>query len=286
MRHFAMTVRHSKIPSPWVCSIGARRFSRIASCHPGGSSAAVRPEYISVLVSGATFPKEVHLSTSETTDLLEIGAHDVIQPLASIKAQADLLMRRLRQREVPKEEILEALAAISSRSSALADRLRIALEAHRTGRSAFFVHVKRCDIAAIIHTVLNQFGVGERARITVSGDERSLEGLWDEDRIAQVLRDLIQNAFKYTPPDSPVIIDLRAENEVEITIRDCGIGLTQSDLENLFKPSFRSPRVGQVAGSGLGLYASKVVIEAHGGRIWAESAGLDRGSTFHVVLPR
>jgi signal transduction histidine kinase len=226
------------------------------------------------------------LSASETTDLLEIGAHDVIQPLASIKAQADLLLRRLRQREVSKEEIVETLATISSRSSALADRLRIALEAHRTGRSAFVVHVQRCDIAAITHAVLNQFGPIERERITLAGPEGSLEGHWDAERIAQVLRDLIENAFKYSPAESPVRIELSANDEVEITVRDCGIGLTPSDLENLFTPSYRSPRVADVAGTGLGLYASKVVVEAHGGRIWAESGGEDRGSAFHIVLPR
>ena len=223
---------------------------------------------------------------SEATDLLEIGAHDVLQPLASIKAQADLLLRRMRQREVSKEEIVETLTAISSRSSVLADRLRIALEAHRTGRSAFVVHVVRSDIAAIIHGVLKQFGAAERERITVVGDEASLEGLWDADRIAQVLRDLIENAFKYSPPDTPVRIELKANDEVEITIRDAGIGLTSEELENVFKPSYRSPRVGDVAGTGLGLYASKVVVEAHGGRIWAESGGIDRGSAFHLVLPR
>lgn len=226
------------------------------------------------------------MSAAEPTDLLEIGAHDVIAPLASIKAQADLLSRRLRQRDIPREDILETLAGISSRSSALADRLRIALEAHRTGRSAFVVHVTRCDLAAIIHTLLSQFGSSERRRITLSGHEGALEGHWDGDRIAQVLRDLIENAFKYSPPDSPVRVDIQANDEVEITVRDCGIGLSPDDLESLFKPSYRSPRVSDVSGTGLGLYASRVVVEAHCGRIWAESGGLDRGSTFHVVLPR
>ena len=228
----------------------------------------------------------VHVSPSDTTDLLEIGAHDVLAPLASIKAQADLLLRRMRTREVERDEIVDTLSAISMRTSALADRLRIALEAHRTGRSAFVVHVTRADIAAIIHNVLKQFGQSERARITIAGDEGPLDGLWDSDRIAQVLRDLIENAFKYSEPGSPVHIELRAGDDVEITIRDAGIGLTAEELVDVFKPSYRSPRVGGVPGTGLGLYASKVVVEAHGGRIWAESAGIGRGSTFHVVLPR
>ena len=240
-----------------------------------------------LLVATADLPRETARSAAgETTDLLEIGAHDVIAPLASIKAQADLLSRRLRQRDIPKEDILETLAAISSRSSALADRLRIALEAHRTGRSAFVVHVTRTDLAAIIHTLLNQFAPSERARITVSGHEDALEGHWDGERIAQVLRDLIENAFKYSPSDSPVRIDILANDEVEITVRDYGIGLSPDELDNLFTPSYRSSRVSAIAGTGLGLYASRVVVEAHGGRIWAESGGIDRGSAFHVVLPR
>lgn len=222
----------------------------------------------------------------ESTDLLEIGAHDVIQPLASIKAQADLLERRLRQRDVPKEEIIEILQSISSRSAGLADRLRNALEAHRAGRSAFVVKVARSDMAAIIHTLVTQLGPAERERVIVSAPEGSVEGYWDGERVAQVLRDLLENAFKYSPPDSPVRVELRANDEVQITVRDEGIGLSPEDLANLFKPSYRSARVADVAGTGLGLYASRVVIEAHGGRIWAESVGVDRGSAFHIVLPR
>ena len=86
------------------------------------------------------------------------------------------------------------------------------------------------------------------------------------------------------PPQ--VRIEIESNGEVALTVQDCGVGLTLSELQNLFRPSYRSERVVEVAGTGLGLYASRVIVEAHGGRIWAESRGAGQGSAFHIVLPR
>jgi len=219
-------------------------------------------------------------------DLLEIAAHDAIQPLHSIKLQLDLLARKLQKGEISTEAVLETLLIMSRRTSTLAAQLRSAIQARRDGSSAYVVHVTRCDFTAIINGVIKQFDPGERERIILTGHERVLEGYWDGDRIAQVIRELVENAFKYSPEGSQVRIEIESNGEVALTVQDCGVGLTLSELQNLFRPSYRSERVVEVAGTGLGLYASRVIVEAHGGRIWAESRGAGQGSAFHIVLPR
>ena len=219
-------------------------------------------------------------------DLLEIAAHDAMQPLHAMKLQLDLLARRLRAGETTKDDVAEALAAMSARMGTVADQLRAAIRARRAGSSAYVVHVIRSDLAAIVATAIEQLAPEERARIAVSGVDQLLEGYWDGDRIAQVVRELVENAFKYSPPESAVRLELRGNGEVQLSVHDSGVGLAPEDLEKVFRPSFRSPRVAGVAGTGLGLYACRVIVEAHGGRIWAESRGPGLGSTFHVVLPR
>jgi signal transduction histidine kinase len=223
----------------------------------------------------------------EPTDLLEIGAHDLIQPLTSVKAQADVLARHIRNGTASPEVLLEGLASISDRASALADRLAEAIVSHRHGASAFAIHASRCDLAQLLDTLLSNLGPEERRRIVVRRDQGALEGYWDGPRIAQVLRDLVQNALKYSAPGSRINLQVSAsDTNVRVTVRDTGIGLTPEELGSLFERSYRSARVAGVQGTGLGLYASRVTVEAHGGRIWAESDGAGMGAAFHVELPR
>lgn len=228
-----------------------------------------------------------NVAQPEPTDLLEIGAHDLIQPLTSLKVQADLLARQVRKGTASPEVLMEGLASISERASALADRLAEAIVSHRHGASAFAIHATRCDLARLLDTLLSNLGPEERQRIVVSRDPGALEGYWDGPRIAQVLRDLLQNAMKYSAPGSKIALQVSAsDTNVELTVRDAGIGLTPDELASLFERSYRSARVAGVQGTGLGLYASRVTVEAHGGRIWAESDGVGMGAAFHVELPR
>jgi len=76
-------------------------------------------------------------------------------------------------------------------------------------------------------------------------------------------------------------------DELVVAVSDRGEGLRPDDLEKVFERGYRAPRGGTaVAGHGLGLAISKLIVVAHGGRIWAESAGLGQGSTFSIALPR
>ncbi len=110
----------------------------------------------------------------------------------------------------------------------------------------------------------------------------------DEDRIGQVLLNLVGNALQYTPAEGVVTIRARREqDEVLISVSDTGAGLQAEHIEQIFTRFFRadSSRSRTAGGSGIGLTIAKHLTEAHGGRIWAESPGADQGSTFTFTLP-
>ena len=112
-----------------------------------------------------------------------------------------------------------------------------------------------------------------------------LDGEWDRDRVRQLLRNLISNAIKYSPSGGEIRVVLASgADQALIEIADQGLGIPPERMQRLFQPYSRLHREQQIEGLGLGLYLCKVIAEAHGGRIWAESEpGV--GSTFHVVLP-
>jgi len=110
----------------------------------------------------------------------------------------------------------------------------------------------------------------------------------DRDRIEQVLTNVISNAIKYSPDGGPVRITGRRENgQVVVAVADSGLGMTEAQLGQLFQRYHRieSDASKRIRGTGLGLYLTKGLVEVHGGRIWAESEGAGRGSTFSFVLP-
>ncbi len=110
----------------------------------------------------------------------------------------------------------------------------------------------------------------------------------DEDRITQVLVNLVANAIQYTPEGGEVTISAaRQMDEMHISVKDTGIGIPPEHIENLFTRFYRvdkSRSRNAGGGSGIGLTIARHLVEAHGGRIWAESKGDGQGSTFTFSL--
>jgi signal transduction histidine kinase len=109
----------------------------------------------------------------------------------------------------------------------------------------------------------------------------------DPNKIKEVVSNLIDNAIKYTKKGGVNVSMEMKEGVARIIISDTGIGIHSSDKVKLFEKFTRSKETASmvVSGSGLGLYVGKSFVQAHGGRIWAESEGLGRGSRFIVELP-
>ncbi len=133
----------------------------------------------------------------------------------------------------------------------------------------------------------------DRLRVTVTGHrvdvatERHQSAWVDPDRIEQVLDNLISNAAKYGEPYTAIrVASVAHDDGIEVTVTNQGPGLLPEDLPTLFSRFRRSrrARADRVAGLGLGLYIVKGLVEAQGGRVWAESA--PGATSFHFTLPR
>jgi signal transduction histidine kinase len=107
----------------------------------------------------------------------------------------------------------------------------------------------------------------------------------DYDRLERIVTNLVSNALKYSDPDAPVLVQARRqENEVVIAITDRGKGIAAEIIPHLFDRFYRAPGEEKTEGVGLGLYITKMLVDAHGGRLWVEST-VGQGSTFYFTLP-
>ncbi len=107
----------------------------------------------------------------------------------------------------------------------------------------------------------------------------------DAVRLEQVLVNLIHNAIKFTRPGGEVVLSAHAEGDfVRFSVQDTGVGIPEDDLERIFERFYKADRARSGGGTGLGLSIARHIVEAHGGKIWAESVE-GRGSTFFFTIP-
>jgi signal transduction histidine kinase len=110
----------------------------------------------------------------------------------------------------------------------------------------------------------------------------------DQGKIRVVIQNLIENALKYSTRGESVIIAIKdTASEIQLSVKDQGIGIPQAQQEHIFEKFFRATNAKdkENVGSGLGLYTTRLIVEAHGGKLWFESTE-GEGTTFFVTLPR
>jgi two-component system phosphate regulon sensor histidine kinase PhoR len=130
--------------------------------------------------------------------------------------------------------------------------------------------------------------VAERASVSLqlAAQEELPAVRVDRDRVGQVLDNIVHNAIKYTPPGGRITLSARHEGRtVAFVVDDTGAGITEEDLPRLFERFYKADKARATGGTGLGLAIAKHLVQAHGGRIWAESPGPGHGATFTFTLP-
>jgi signal transduction histidine kinase len=118
--------------------------------------------------------------------------------------------------------------------------------------------------------------------------EPDLQVLGDPKRLQQIMYNLLGNAFKFTEKGGHIVVEVRREgDQALVSVRDSGAGMQPDDLTRLFEPFSQVHDVMEKtnAGTGLGLYICRGIVEGHGGRIWAESDGRGKGSRFAFTIP-
>src|SRR5882672_9343023 len=229
------------------------------------------------------------------TQFLSMASHELRTPLTAVSGFIQVARRRL-ARAAEREEVdwkdearratetLELAQRQSRRLGRLVDEL---LDVSRLQLGRVELHNTDIDVIAAMRETLERTRLQDPTRLfELKEDAGMATVLGDRDRIDQVFENLISNAMKYSPADSPVTVTVTIEDdEAHIAVRDRGIGIAPDELESIFNLFYRSPdpRAGHVSGLGLGLFISREIIKRHGGSLSAES-GKD-GSTFHVRLP-
>jgi len=211
--------------------------------------------------------------------------HELRTPLTSIKGYMEGLVDGV----LPATpETYDQIHNEASRLARLVDDLQ---ELSRVEANAFSLDIHPTDLSTLVGTILKRLTPqATKKRITLRSNlPANLQHvLADEDRITQVLTNLAANALQYTPEDGSVTISaIQKDDEVIVSIKDSGIGIPPEHLANLFTRFYRvdkSRSRNTGGGSGIGLTIARHLVEAHGGRIWVESEGDGKGSTFLFSL--
>jgi signal transduction histidine kinase len=215
-------------------------------------------------------------------NFLAMAAHDLHNPITGILGYAQLLQRR------NTSPTMQAHAASAiERSALMMSRLiRDLVDAGRAGSGGFPLHPEPTDLAALVRAVAESLGQasGDHQIVVTAPDH--LAGRWDPDRLGQVLTNQIGNALKYSPGGGKVNVQVRQDGDMAIiAVADHGIGIDADESHRLFRPFSRLSNGTDQSGTGLGLFISHGIVEAHGGHISVESHGPGTGTTFTTVLP-
>ncbi len=230
-----------------------------------------------------TNAKLVELDRTKS-ELVNIVAHDFRSPLAGVLGYAELLEWKP---EAPRDDRVEYARAIIQSATHMATMVDKTLKTTRleTGQLPFDFGV--ADVAATLREVTARFPKSPKHTLELSLTEDTLPVWADQNRLAEVVENILSNAVKYSPQGGVIRIAAHRDGETVVaSVRDPGIGIAAADTGRLFRPfsRVRNRQTADIEGTGLGLYICDRIVRAHGGRLDAESEP-GQGSTFSFRLP-
>jgi signal transduction histidine kinase len=231
----------------------------------------------------AQFAKRKELE-KQKDDFIGIASHELKTPLTSVKAYTQVMQRQFIKRNdtTGTESMIKVNAQLDKLTSLVEDLLDVTkIEA---GRLRF--KPSEFDFNKLAQEVVEEMSLSfETYRIMLKGSA-SKKIYADRERIKQVLLNLTDNAIKYSPHDSKVVVKLESSAELKVSVQDYGIGIAKHKQSHVFDRFFRisGPQAESFPGLGLGLFISSEIIRRSGGRIWVKSRG-GSGSTFGFNLP-
>jgi PAS domain S-box-containing protein len=224
--------------------------------------------------------------------LVDAMAHDLGGPLTVIRGQGQLLRRRLGRNDMSPERLESALSAIDQ----AVERARLLISdltdvARLEADHPLDLNYGAVDLAELTAKAVSSFeGSSGSTSLTLLSSSDPVAGWWDANRITRVLENLLANAIKYSPAGGVVASHVSREGEGSgavgvVIISDEGVGIPTDDLPHIFERFHRGRNVqGRIAGTGLGLWGSRRIVEQHGGTIEITSVE-GKGTTVTVRLP-
>ncbi|PTM58641.1 ATP-binding protein [Desmospora activa] len=220
-------------------------------------------------------------------DFVANVSHELRTPLSMLQGYSEALLDGIAQTP---EEQAEIAKVINDESQRMGRLVRELLDLARMEAGHIRLETAKVDATALIRRVLRKFqAIAKEQKVTLIGDiPTSLPTVeWDEDKVEQVLTNLVDNAIRHTPAGGRVSIEVtELENGVRLNVHDTGSGIPEKDLPFIFERFYKADKArtrGQ-AGTGLGLAIVKHIVEAHQGSVEVNSK-LNEGTTFKVYLP-
>jgi Signal transduction histidine kinase len=218
-------------------------------------------------------------------DFVSNLSHELRTPLASLKALTETLRGGAMEDPKAATHFLESIETEVDAMTQMAGEL---LELTRIESGQLPMEFKPVPAFDLLQTASERMRAqADRAGLTLRLEKGrdNPEVRADSPRLEQVLVNLIHNAVKFTSPGGEVVLSARTETGfVRFSVKDSGVGIPADDLERIFERFYKADRARSSGGTGLGLSIARHIVEAHGGKIWAESVE-GRGSTFHFTVP-
>lgn len=217
---------------------------------------------------------------------LSKAAHELRTPIVSVKGYAQLLLRSLDRDTLTRERLRQAIHTIDAsvgRLSALTDDL---LAMSRDGLDTTPLRIDRIHTGSFLATVVTRSELLSDHQIDLDTTLAATHFEADSARIDQVMSTILSNAATYSDPTRPILIEAKSENGgLRITFHDGGRGLAVDELDGIFEMFAPADAGNGASGLGLSLFASRRIVERHGGKLWAESDGRGLGSRLNLWLP-
>ncbi|MBV9256912.1 MAG: GAF domain-containing protein [Ktedonobacteraceae bacterium] len=236
----------------------------------------------------------------QKNEFLSIASHELRTPITIIEGFAELLKPRLVEESSLNEMAQSALRNIIDQSEHLTRLIDAMFDITKIEQQRFSLHLVTHDLHQLLaQMVKSQRMITKRHQVLlkVEGlqEQEPLPGMFDKERMIQVISNLINNAIKYSPGGGTIEVGLRAVSdgvgsgsyrEALIWVKDQGIGIAADEIPRIFERFHRTrmTKTASFSGFGIGLYVAKEIINRHHGRLWVESQ-LQVGSTFYIQMP-
>lgn len=232
--------------------------------------------------------KELEVSNEQLSEFMSLATHEIRNPATFIKGFAAGALDGDLGELTPKikdgmQKIFVRINDIIHLGNQYLDKSKLELNQLKYEFVPLDLGKLAEDLVREFQPAATQYGITATSSVDKSVDYTVQA---DSGKIKEVIGNLIDNAIKYTPKGSVIVSVLKGDNTVKIEIADTGNGIPAETIPQLFKKFSRADaQKANLLGTGLGLYLAKIFVEAHHGKIWVESPGKDKGSTFFVELP-
>jgi PAS domain S-box-containing protein len=232
---------------------------------------------------------EAEAAVAAQDKFLSVAAHELRTPVATVKAAAQLADRSIARGKLDLARFMRHMASINRSADRLGALIEDLLDVSRLRTGQLRLRRVQVELGLLVQETVGRYSATERGhRFTLSAPTEQVRVDADPLRLEQVLDNLLSNAVKYSPHGGSVEVRLCPDADgVTLTVTDHGIGLPVGQEARIFEAFGRGSNATarQIQGLGLGLAISRQLVEVHGGRIWATSAGEGQGTTLGVWLP-